>query len=289
MSGSDEEYPDVGAEPYELRFTRRALEDLGIDRATPAGSLSKIRKATPWPDIVIDFIDQRTRSPHSTGGYLHHMGRGDIAELHSTSGGRAGTWYDKENEVVWFVGFTPQHDYSHLEARAASDQLLPCGDDLAALFIEREECDFNERVKPDLHALLRTACSHSGTPTKGRVGQLLRLEVTALVLEIDEDKLADIYVIIRLPPRADDKPPPPGWPGSHLQERLAELICERFNRSDNLDDQSHEDDGQDTESIEATIWDAPDEVPDGLGGTRSVNRAEELPILVGNCDITDFK
>lgn len=268
MTVPDEEYPDVDAEPYELRFTRCALEDIRVDGDTPAGSLRKIRETTPWPDIVTEFIDQRTRSPHSTGGYLARMGRPDIAELHSTSGGRGATWYDKENEVVWFVGFTPQHEYTHLEARAASNELLPSEEDLAALFIEREERDFKDRIKPDLYALLSAACSSPGSPIKGRVGQLLRLEVTAIVVEIEAAKIADLFVIVRLPARAAGKPPPPGWPGSHLQERLAELLCAPLDTP--------------------PVWDAPSEIPDGQGGMRPVIWEEELPILLASCDISDL-
>ena len=288
VANSDEEYPDVNANPYELRFTQRALEDLRVARNTPAGSLRKIRTITPWPDVVDDFINQRTISPHTTGGHLHNMGRPDIAELHTTSGGRAATWYDKENEVVWFLGFTPEHHYKHLEVRAAADQLLPDHEDLTALILEREELDFSHRVKVDLYALLRDACSSPGEPRKGRVGQLLRLEVTAIVIEIDTDKLADFYVLIRLPPRAEDTPPPPGWPGKHLQARLAELICDRFSRGDDVGDESDCDEGNFTASG-ATIWEAPYEVPDGRGGMRSVKPEEELPIRVESCDISDFE
>jgi hypothetical protein len=92
VATTDEEFPDVNADPYELRSTWRALVDIGVHRETPAGALRTIMAASPWPDIVAEFIDQRALSPHTTGGHLARCGRGDIAELHRTSGGRAGTW-----------------------------------------------------------------------------------------------------------------------------------------------------------------------------------------------------
>lgn len=48
------------------------------------------------------------------------MGRPDIISLHTAAGGRAATWYDPDNAVVWLLGFTPEHDYTVFEQRAAA-------------------------------------------------------------------------------------------------------------------------------------------------------------------------
>ena len=46
------------------------------------------------------------------------------------------------------MGFTPQHDYSLFETRAARGELLPDEDDRVLLELEREELDFELRVDP---------------------------------------------------------------------------------------------------------------------------------------------
>ena len=258
MATTDEEFPHVNADPYELRFTWRALVDIDVHRETPAGSLRTIMAASPWPDIVAEFIDQRALSPHTTGGHLARCGRGDIAELHSTSGGRAGTWYDKQKEVVWFLWFSSQHDYAQLKARARAGELMPSEDD-------REERDFRDRVGHDLDELIRSACESPDVPVKGRVGRLLRREVTAIVVSIDEKTIGDLYVLIRVPPLEQGDPPAPGWPAEHLQERIAEMACDS-----------------------GAEWDAPTAVPDGSGSFRDVDYTKELPILVRSCDLSEY-
>lgn len=121
----DDSFPDVNAVPYELRFTRLALEDLGCPRDTPAGDLPSVLSAARWPAIVEEFQDQRGINPETTGGTLARCGYPGVAELHGPAGGRAATWYDRDSEVVWFLAFDPQHRYERLETRAANGELMP--------------------------------------------------------------------------------------------------------------------------------------------------------------------
>lgn len=149
----DDSFPDVNAVPYELRFTRLALEDLGCPRDTPAGDLPSVLSAARWPAIVEEFQDQRGISPETTGGTLARCGYPGVAELHGPAGGRAATWYDRDSEVVWFLAFDPQHRYERLETRAANGELMPSVDDETDLELEREKRDFDDRVRDDLRKL----------------------------------------------------------------------------------------------------------------------------------------
>lgn len=217
-------YPPVGP-AYELRFTRRALGDLRCEHLAP-GDLKSIQSATPWPAVVRDFREQRGESPATTGGALARMGRGDIYPLHGPHGGRAATWFDPDAGVCWFLGYSPEHDDTVLEARAANGELLPDEDDETLLELEREELDFELRVRPGLQQLVMTALEQPRCPARGTVGQLLRLEVTAVVVPVDAEALVDLTLTLRLPP-IQGSPAPPGWPGSMLLQRIAELATDQ--------------------------------------------------------------
>ena len=111
-------FPAVGDDPWELRFTRHALADLGADAArdTP-GDIPAVRHLTTYSRVVEDFLVKRNDRPDAPGDPLHSVGRPDIISLHSAAGGRSVTWHDPDNAVVWFPGFRPEHDYSHQTAK----------------------------------------------------------------------------------------------------------------------------------------------------------------------------
>jgi hypothetical protein len=220
----EEEFPAIGPS-YELRFTFRALEDLRCKGFVPS-DLEGVRKATPWGAIVEDFIKQRTLSPGTTGGTLSKVGHPDICELHGLGGERAATWFDADSGVCWFLGLSPDHTYKHFEDRAAVGELLPTLRDETLLELERQERDFDHRVERDLRLLVASALERPGIPTRATVGELLQLEVTALVIDLGGARLVDLALIVHLPaPVADDERPsdwrPPAWPGGKLVERLA--------------------------------------------------------------------
>ena len=217
-------YPPVGP-AYELRFTQRALGDLRCGHLAP-GDLTSIESATPWPAVVRDFREQRGESPATTGGALARMGRGDVYPLHGPHGGRAATWFDPVAGVCWFLGYSPAHDYTVLEVRAANGELLPDEDDEILLELEREELDFELRVRPGLQQLVTAALRQPRCPARGTVGQLVRLEVTAVVVPVAAETLVDLTLVLRLPP-TQGSTTPPGWPGPMLLERLAELATDQ--------------------------------------------------------------
>lgn len=230
------------------------MADLGCSKTTAPGDLDLIAAESKWPSIVEEFRTQRSAHPRGTGGQLQRMGRPDIDPLHGPAGGRACTWFDEESGICWFLGFTPDHDYRMLEARAARGELLPTEDDEVRVELEWEELDFELRVRPGLQALLQEALSSPGTPAKGRIGKLLRVEVSVTVVLVGAARLADLFLVVRLPLRPEGEPPPPGWPGGELAERLLGICT----GSDNPQ------------------WDAPATVPDVGGTMRPVDPAEEI-------------
>ncbi len=256
----DEEYPAVKAIAYELRFTHRALADLTCPRGTPPGDFAAVREATNWPAIVDEFLSQRYLNPDTTGGTLARCGFPDVAELHGPAGGRACTWHDEDNEVVWFLGFDSQHRYERFETRAANDELLPDLDDIANLDMEREKKSFDDRILADLRALVARAVAIPDEPQRGTVGGLLRLEASVTVVSVGQGQLMDVFISVRLPLRHANGPAPPGWPAGDLQSRLVKLVF-----------------GDERE------WLSPTAVPSGAGATRAVVHGEELAVQVPNC------
>ncbi len=216
--------PHVGHVPWELRFTRRALADLGVDpaRDTP-GDLTAVRRTATYPRPIDDFAQKRQDDPAAPGAPLHSVGPTDIISLHSAAGGRAATWHDPDNAVVWFVGFTPEHDYNLFEQRAAAGDLLPDEEDELLLELEREQLDFRTRVCPGLEELVERAIFQPGVPQRGMVGRLLQLELSATVLSSGDDAVGDVWIVVHLPPPAGANDVP-GWPGPDLLKALATML-----------------------------------------------------------------
>lgn len=251
-----ERFPAVGDAPWELRFTRRALADLGADRArdTP-GDVAAVRRAATYPRVIDDFVQKREDHPAAPGDPLHSVGRPDIISLHSVAGGRAATWHDPDTAVVWFLGFTPEHDYTLFEGRAAADALLPDENDEVLLELEREQLGFRTRIRTGLDELVQHAANTPGAPQRGTVGGILRLELSATVIRSGNDALCDVWILVHLPLEPDASHVP-GWPGKDLLITLADMLG-------------------------ASDLDYPTEVPAGRG-SRPVDPRSELAILARN-------
>lgn len=221
-----DDYPPIDG-GYQLRFTRRALDDLGCSAIVAAGSIDDVRRSTAHKAIVDKFATQRSVEPTGTEDPMHSVGRPDIYSLHGPAGGRACTWYDSDAAVCWFLGFTPQHDYILFETRAANDELLPSLDDEVTLEIELEELDFDHRVTPDLRQLVARAERSPNHPQRATVGALLRLDVCVELLVVEDDAISDLTISVRLPPMVDGATSPPDWSDVPLLERLVALIDPR--------------------------------------------------------------
>jgi hypothetical protein len=163
--------------------------------------------------------------------------------------------------VCWFLGFTPQHDYRLFEARASADELLPSEDDETLFELELEERDFALRVRPGLVRLVGNALQQPGSPKRATVGELLRLEVSALVVEVDESSMVDLVLVVHLPVVVAGARVPPDWPGPLLLQRLAELAT-----------------GQEAAMLEL-VYPERLPVPDG---DRPLDPSAELAIAVHN-------
>ncbi len=252
-------FPPVGEQPWELRFTRRGLDDIGATSAwRHPGDVQAVRRVSTYPRVVDDFVHKRLDRPDAPGEPLHSVGRPDIVSLHSAAGGRAITWHDPDVQVVWLLGFTPEHDYGLFERRAAAGQLLPDEQDEVQLELEREQRDFESQIRPGLEQLLHQAIAQPSIPKRGTVGGLLRLEVSAVVVPAGDGLLGDLWLVVHLPlaPTAADVP---GWPGPNLLVTLAAIL------------------GQGD-------LDYPTELPDE-SGWRSVEPASELAIALRNVEL----
>ena len=220
MSSAGEQYPPVEV-AYELRFTSRALEDLGVRDDVAPNDFDTILAITHDRDIVEKFREQRHETPTGTRAPMRNVGRVDIYALHGRDGQRACTWFDARASVCWLLGVVSEHNYAELETRAANGELLPSLADSAAVEVEND--DFDKLIKPGLLALIDRALADEGEPVRGTVGGLLKLEVAVMAVQLPGTRLVDLFVSVRVPPLANGVVPPENWPGSALVEHIVEL------------------------------------------------------------------
>jgi len=217
----DSLFPPAEEEEYELRFTRRALDDLGCPATIGPGNFEAIVASTPYSAMVDLFKKKRLESPCGAERPMRKVGRGDIYALRGPAGGRGATWYDEENRVCWFLGLSPEHDFELLERRAASGTLLPDEDDLTVLFDARDSLTFDQIFGSSMRLMYREATTTPGIHVARTVHGLLQIEVLVIETTVDEYLMRDIYISARIPPLTDERPE--GWPGRLLAERLIEL------------------------------------------------------------------
>jgi hypothetical protein len=96
-------------------------------------------------------------------------------------------------------------------------------------------------------------------PIRGTVGSLVRIEVSALVVEADGTKLIDLSLIVHLPVMVAGSATPPGWPGVGPSPTMAELAT-----------------AQDSAALDL---DYPGAVATP-GGSRTIDKSTELAIVV---------
>jgi hypothetical protein len=210
--------------------------------------------ASPYGWIVRLFRKKYQESPRGTGIPIANVGRPDVIALHGPEHGRAVTWYDAENEVCWFLGFTPEHDYKRFEERASRGELLPSEDDYCVLIVERDTASFDSLFGPAVSEMLKVAISAPSVPIRRTVDDLLQIEITVLEVEIDERVLREVFLCVHVPPLTERRPV--GWPSKDIPKRLMELAT-RYSRS------------------RLSLRD-PDEIPNSSGKFRAVNWQHEL-------------
>ncbi len=254
MSDSPPEFPPFEEAAFESRLTAWALEDLGCSARLARSNLEGVAAASPYGWIIGLFRKKYAESAYGTGIPIANVGRPDIIALHGPEHGRAATWYDAENEVCWFLGFTPEHDYKRFEKRASRGELLPSEDDYSVLLIERDTANFDSLFGPAVAEMFKEAVSTPTVPIRRTVDALLQIEITVLEVEIDDRILREVFLSVRVPPLSERRPV--GWPSKDIPKRLMELAT-RYTRS------------------RLSLRD-PDEMPDSTGGFRTVNWQYEL-------------
>lgn len=253
----DDEYPPLTEAAYELRFTRRALADLGCTSDVSPGDINAVLAAAKHTAIVEEFRDQRTIAPIGTRGSMRNVVRHDIHALRGPVGERACTWFEEAAGVCWFLGWVAQHDFTELEERAANGELLPDVEDLTTLTRERQNVDFATVIGLGIRTMVNLALDAPDRPVRRTIGSLLQLDVAVEAVPIEDTTLADIYITVKVPPLHD---PPQGWPGSELPIRLAELATD--------------------EEADALHLEYPERVPTEDGASRQIDFAQELAVVV---------
>jgi len=249
---------------WRLRFTRKALTDLGVRREVAPDDHATIHAQAICPEIVGKFLEHYTESRAETGaGYVNNVG-GHVHKLKLGSRNRACVKVHDRLRTVWFLGFTAEHDYVLFENRHAVGDLYPTDEELAEAVAARRSEAFEERVGPGLRELLSRAADVPGQPQRGTVGELLKLEVSVLVIEVDEGRMADAFITVRMPPEGDPAAVE-RWPSSHLLPVLAEACHIAYGRLD-----------------------YPQQVPDGRGGMRDVDRACEIAVQLVDVDAREL-
>lgn len=258
-----EAYPPV-PEPdddWRLRFTRQALVDLGVTRAVAPDDHAAIRAQASCPEIVDKFLEHYSESRAETGaGHVNNVG-GNVHKLKSGSRNRACVKVHPALRTVWFLGFTAAHDYGLFEDRHATGGLYPSDAELAEAIAARRAEGFEDRVGPGLRVLLDRAAATPGHPQRGMIGGLLKVDVTVVVIQVDDDQMADAFITVRMPPDGDPSAVE-RWPGNQLLPVLA-----------------------DTCHVAYSHLGYPPQVPDDQGGLREVDRSRESAIQLVDLDV----
>jgi len=256
VSGSHLDFPKYEEPAYELRMTELALQDLGCSGIKSRADLKGIKGASSDGDIVALFEKKYRVSPRGTEAPIGNLGRADIISLHGPRGGRAATWYDEENGVCWFLGYTPEHDYVLFEQRSAAGELLPRFDDYQVLVLERQTLDFDGMFIGPTSAMLQEALTKPSERIANTVRDLLEITILVDEVRLGEELLRDIYLTLRMPPLREDRPP--GWPKSYIAEHLLHLATGG--------------------RVAPTSICAVTHVPDGNGGVREIAFGNELAV-----------
>lgn len=221
MSDLPPEFPPLKLGAFELRLTARALEDLGCPRTFSRTDLDGVEESSPHGWIMRLFRSKYRDSATGTDNPIHGVGRPDIYPCHGPMGGRAVTWFDEEEAICWLLGFTPEHDFTLFEGRAASGELLPDAHDYEVLIVERGALDFDRLTVVPVKEMLKRATGVPGVSLRHTIADLLEIEIIATEVSVDEKVLREFFLSVRMPPASTYRPP--GWPHRDIPRRLMEL------------------------------------------------------------------
>lgn len=248
-----------------MRFGRQALDDLDVDRGVAPDDHDRIRSQAKCREIVDKFLAHYSETREPTGaGYVNNVG-GNVHKLKSGSRNRACVKVHEAGSTVWFLGFTDAHDYHLFEQRHANGILYPSDAELAEAIAARRSESFEDRVSPGLRELVDRAAEEPGSPQRGTVGGMLRLEVSVLVVEVDDEGLADVFIAVQMPPEGDPGAVE-GWPGNQLLPVLA-----------------------DASRVAFVSMNYPTHVPDGQGSLRAVRLGHEHAVQLTDVDVKGLR
>jgi hypothetical protein len=195
----------------DLRLTRRALDDLGLDPQVLAGR--------PAPDLVdrhpviAAFVERRGQSPEGQEAIQLPASRATVYSLHAGRW-RALTWCEEELGIVWLLGGGYHRSgersdaYAALKRRDETDDLFPTEQDY--LDLEPDPTPYVEAVARDAPALLARAREAPSVEVHGDLRRVLDVSLVAVVIEEAGQRLEEIWVGFSMPPKGA-VPPHPEW------------------------------------------------------------------------------
>jgi hypothetical protein len=189
----------------QLRLTRRALADLGLDTLAlarrPAGDYADRH------EVVRKFVELRSQSPVGQESTQLPATKAPVFNLHCGRW-RGLTWHDEEAGVVWLLGAgwheTGSIDdaYERLKRRDRDESLMPTLEDYLDLEATWEENrDFSYQVSQEAPALLAQARSHFDVEVHALIAERLELAVLIHREAVEDGCLEEIAVGFSLPPR----------------------------------------------------------------------------------------
>jgi hypothetical protein len=206
----------------ELRLTRRARQDLGIDDSAPVGL--DARELVGAHPLVTAFAERRGRHPEGQEAIQLRVSRAIVHSLHAGRW-RGLTWWERDEDTVWLLGAGYHRSgergdvYAVLKQRDLSDVLFPTEQDY--LDHEPDPSHFAERLAEDAPRLRSAGLLRPGTEVIDEIGGALEIGLFVLVLEENGVRLQETWLSFRMPPKAE-VPPYPEW----LNAAIAALLPE---------------------------------------------------------------
>lgn len=181
------------------RITRRCRVD---DLHLPGDAVGRALDHLDHP-VIRDFYERRRQEPIGQETFrcaVEETGK-VIYTLHA-EGGRGATWHDVADaddelpavDIVWLLGWRPDHDYDALCRLARQDVLLPDDDDYQA-WIDENSNTFAKAIGVEVPALVLEAEQRRGEVVEG----VLAERIPVRLYRDPDDRAPLLTVGIRYP------------------------------------------------------------------------------------------
>ncbi len=203
----------------QLRLTRRALADLGLDPRQY--SRRDARDYVSAHPVVRAFVERRSQGPRGQETTHLPVTAATVYNLH-VGRSRGLTWHDEEADVVWLLGAglhesgSAADAYAVLKERDRAGSLMPDEADYLDLEMTASEtADFVRQVALQAPQLVDEARRNPATEVRGLIAG--RLEVGVQVERADDpvtgDFLEEVWIGFRMPPQPGptELPSQPEW------------------------------------------------------------------------------